>query len=312
MTIQPRASSALPTIAILVSALLWGSIWIPLRQVTETGLSGAWTSLLVYGAPFFIMLPFVLIGRGRFGSFGLAAFWVGATAGICNTFYSMGVIYGAVGKVVLLFYLNPIWSAILERLVLKTPISATRFATIVLGFAGMAVLVGNEGGIPLPHGLAEWFGVLASVFWALSLIGMALSGSAGIIPKTFYQFAFGLICSGAMLILQLFPGALIPAAGELTRALPWAVVAVLVWIIPGMGLSFWAVGRMSPTRAAILFMAEAVVGVVSAAVLTDEAFGWREIIGGVMILGAGLLDVVGGRMGAHGATGSAKQLEGAQ
>jgi len=309
MTAQPRTPSALPTIAILVSAMLWGSIWIPLRQITGTGLSGAWASLLVYGAPFFVMLPLVLIGRGRFGSFGLAAFWVGATAGICNTFYSMGVIYGAVGKVVLLFYLNPIWSAILERLILKTPITTTRLATIVLGFAGMAVLVGNEGGIPLPHGLAEWFGVLASLFWALSLIGMAVSGSAGVIPKTFYQFAFGLICSGALLVLQVFPGSLVPATGELTGALPWAVVAVLVWIIPGMGLSFWAVGRMSPTRAAILFMLEAVVGVVSAAILTDEPFGWREIIGGVMILGAGLLDVIGGKIAADGTAGSAKQLE---
>ncbi|HVI87689.1 MAG TPA: DMT family transporter [Dongiaceae bacterium] len=312
MTRQPSTSSAWPTSAILVSALLWGSIWIPLRQMTEAGLSGAWASLLVYGAPFFVMLPFVLVGRGRFGSFGLAAFWVGATAGICNTFYSLGVIHGAVGKVVLLFYLNPIWSAILERLILKTPISTARLATIVLGFAGMAVLVGNEGGIPLPHGLAEWFGVLASLFWALSLIGMAISGSTGIIPKTFYQFAFGLIGSGAILVLHLFPGTLIPAAGALTGALPWAVVAVLVWIIPGMGLSFWAVGRMSPTRAAILFMVEAVVGVVSAAILTDEPFGWREIIGGVMILGAGLLDVLAGKMGAHGAAGSGKQLEGAQ
>jgi drug/metabolite transporter (DMT)-like permease len=38
-------------------------------------------------------------------------------------------------------------------------------------------------------------------------------------------------------------------------------------------------------------MIEAVVGVVSAAILTNEPFGWREIIGGVLILGAGLLDV---------------------
>lgn len=310
MRTQPSTSAAWPTAAILVSALLWGSIWIPLRQVTGTGLSGAWASLLVYGAPFFIMLPFVLVGRGRLGSFGLAAFWVGATAGICNTFYSMGVIYGAVGKVVLLFYLNPIWSAILERLILKTPISAARLATIMLGFAGMAVLVGNEGGIPLPHGLAEWFGVLASLFWALSLIGMTLSGSAGLIPKTFYQFAFGLICSGALLVLQLFPGTLLPAPAELTGALPWAVVAVLVWIIPGMGLSFWAVGRMSPTRAAILFMVEAVVGVVSAAILTDEPFGWREILGGLMILAAGLLDVLAGAMKPAAVTITEKQCEG--
>lgn len=310
-----RASSAslLTSCAILVSAALWGSVWIPLRQIAEAGVSGVWASLLVYGAPLIVMLPLVVLGRGRLGHFGLAALWVGATAGICNTFYAIGVVYGAVGKVVLLFYLNPIWSAILEWLVLKTPISRLRLVTIILGLIGMAVLVGNEGGVPLPHGLAEWFGVLASVFWAFSLIGMARSGSAGVIPKTFFQFLFGLLTSGAIVLLQWFPGQLVPPASALMAASPWALGAVLLWIIPGMALSFWAVGRTSPTRAAILFMFEAVVGVSSAALLTDEPFGWREIIGGLMILSAGLLDIVGGAMKRPAPADKArKQLEGAR
>jgi len=312
--VTPKASSpstALPTFCIIVSAVLWGSIWIPLRQITGAGLSGGWASLSVYGAPFFVMLPLVLVGRGRLGQFGWAAVWIGATSGICNTFYAVGVVYGEVGKVVLLFYLNPIWSALLEWIVLKAPISKARLATIIIGFAGMAVLVGDENGLPLPHSLAEWFGVFASIFWALSLIGMAINGSTGVIPKTFFQFLFGLLASSVVLALNLFPGQHVPEMPQLTSALPWIVVAVVIWIIPGMGLSFWAVGRMSPTRAAILFMVEAVVGVVSAAILTNEPFGWREIIGGVMILGAGLLDVIAGSR-KPAAIEDAKQLEGAR
>lgn len=287
-----QSPSLISTLAVLLSAALWGSIWIPLRHVSGAGLSGGWVSLMIYGVPFFIMLPIALVGRAHLGHFGLAALWVGATSGICNTFYAVAVIYGAVGKVVLLFYLNPIWSAILERIVLKTPISRTRIATIAIGFVGMAVLVGDEYGIPLPHGLAEWFAVFASIFWALSLIGMTISGSKELFPKIFFQFFFGLVSSVIILALQLFPDQLLPKVSQLTEALPWSVAAVIVWIIPGIGLGFWAVGRMSPTRAAILFMLEAVVGVVSAAILTDEPFGWREIVGGLMILGAGLLDVV--------------------
>lgn len=302
----------LPSLAVILSAMLWGSVWIPLRQIAGAGLSGGWASLMVYGAPFFVMLPLVLLGRGRLGHFGLAAIWIGATSGICNTFYAVGVVYGAVGKVVLLFYLNPIWSAILEWLVLKAPISKARIATIVIGLAGMAVLVGDESGFPLPHGLAEWFAVLASIFWAMSLIGMAINGSTGIVPKTFFQFFFGLLASAGVLALNLFPDQQVPDSGQLVHALPWIVAAVALWIIPGMGLSFWAVGRMSPTRAAILFMVEAVVGVVSAAILTDEPFGWREIIGGAMILGAGMLDVVAGARKPTPLIDERKQLEGAR
>jgi len=297
------SSGILPPIAILISAAFWGSLWIPLRQIEGAGLSGVWASVLVYGAPALLMLPLLVFGRGRFGRFGLLAFWVGATSGICNTFYTLGVIYGDVGKVVLLFYLNPVWSALLERILLKTPISRSRQATILLGFVGMAVLVGNSSGLPIPRNLAEWFGVFASIFWAASLVGMRFSGSGNMIPKTFFQFLFGLLSSALILLLGWFPGDMLPSVAPLIGALPWIAVAVLIWIIPAMILSFWAVSFMSPTRASILFMLEAVVGVVSAALLTDEPFGWREIIGGLLILGAGLLDVLatgGGHQSGNG------------
>ncbi|MET1028245.1 MAG: DMT family transporter [Dongiaceae bacterium] len=299
----------LPPIAVLISAAFWGSLWIPLRQIEGGGLSGVWASILVYGTPALLMLPLLVFGRGRLGSFGLLAFWVGATSGICNTFYSLGVIYGEVGKVVLLFYLNPVWSALLERMILKTPISKSRQVTILLGFIGMGVLVGNSSGLPIPRNLAEWFGVFAGIFWAASLVGMRFGGSGNMMPKTFFQFLFGALSSALILLLGWFPGDMLPGAAPLIGALPWVSLAVLIWILPAMMLSFWAVSFMSPTRASILFMLEAVVGVVTAALLTNEPFGWREIIGGLLILGAGLLDVLITGGGHH--SGNGRKLEAA-
>src|SRR5258706_8226660 len=81
-------SLLLPSLAIVLSAVLWGSLWIPLRQIAQAGLSSVWASLMVYGAPLFVMLPLIVLRRGRLGHFGLAALWVGATSGICNTFYA--------------------------------------------------------------------------------------------------------------------------------------------------------------------------------------------------------------------------------
>ena len=42
----------------------------------------------------------------------------------------------------------------------------------------------------------------------------------------------------------------------------------------------------------ILFLTEIVVGVVSSSILTDEPFGWREIVGSSMIILGGILAVV--------------------
>ena len=46
-----------------------------------------------------------------------------AAAGTTNTFFNWGVSTGDVVRVVLLFYLSPIWASLLERLVMKTPLS---------------------------------------------------------------------------------------------------------------------------------------------------------------------------------------------
>jgi drug/metabolite transporter (DMT)-like permease len=276
-----------------MAAALWGSFWIPLRQITEEGVSGAWATMLVYGGPLLLMLPFFLFRWGRLGRFGLGALWVGAASGACNTFYGMGFIEGEVSKVMLLFYLNPIWAALLERSILKTPIARSRQLTILFGFLGMAVLVSGNGTVlPLPRNISEWFGVIAGFFWALSMVGMRYSGEGDLFPKFFFQFLFGLLGCGVILLSGLFPGELLPQSDHLIAAMPWTAVTVFLWIIPSMFFSFWGVSFMSPTRASILFMLEAIVGVVSAALLTDEPFGWREIIGGLLILSAGLFDVL--------------------
>jgi drug/metabolite transporter (DMT)-like permease len=40
----------------------------------------------------------------------------------------------------------------------------------------------------------------------------------------------------------------------------------------------------------ILILSEIVIGLVSAALWADEGFGWRETVGGAMILVAGLVE----------------------
>ena len=41
-----------------------------------------------------------------------------------------------------------------------------------------------------------------------------------------------------------------------------------------------------------IILSEVVVGVISAGILTDETFGWREVVGSTMIVLGGVLAVV--------------------
>jgi drug/metabolite transporter (DMT)-like permease len=99
-----------------------------------------------------------------------------------------------------------------------------------------------------------------------------------------------------VLALGVFPGQTAWDAVDWPMAVLWIAIIAGVWVLPGLLLSFWAAARLSPTRASMLFMAEVVVGVVTAAIWTDYPFGWREAVGGIIIVSAGVLEIV---FGAH-------------
>ena len=62
------------------------------------------------------------------------------------------------------------------------------------------------------------------------------------------------------------------------------------WTLPGILLTMYGAGRIDPTKVAVLLSVEVVVGLGTAAALTDEPFGLRELIGATLILTAGVAE----------------------
>jgi len=54
----------------------------------------------------------------------------------------------------------------------------------------------------------------------------------------------------------------------------------------------WAAVRLEPARVSILLMTEVLVGAVSAALFADETLTGVEMVGGIIVLIAGLLEVL--------------------
>jgi drug/metabolite transporter (DMT)-like permease len=63
-------------------------------------------------------------------------------------------------------------------------------------------------------------------------------------------------------------------------------------MLPITYLTIWPATVLSPGRVGMLLMVEVIVGVVSAAILTDEQFGVRELAGTVLIISAGVVEVL--------------------
>ena len=81
-----------------------------------------------------------------------------------------------------------------------------------------------------------------------------------------------------------------PGSRQIIGILPWFIPVVLVLIIPGFYAIAWGVPLLNPGTVGVLFMTEISVGAISAALLTDEPFGMREILGVGLITAAGLTE----------------------
>ena len=282
--------TALPALAVAGSALFWGLWWLPLRALAERGLPGGWASLAVYAVAAAALVPFAWTQRARLRAGGWNLFWSGFLFGLVLVLWNHAVLVGEVVRVVLLFYLAPVWATLFALILLNQRIGPARVLAIVLGLSGAAVVLGFEAGLPLPGSLGDWLGLLSGILFALSVTVARKAPEVSGFDRTFVSFACAALVAVPM-ALATGPG---PSAGAMVQAmvhaLPLAAAIGLLWVLPGTWLLLWGAAHLDPGRVSILLMIEVIAAAASASLLTDEPFGWREAAGCVLILSAGLVE----------------------
>ena len=281
-----RGSAFTPQLAVLASTILWGTLWIPVRRLHETGSSGAWVTTIGFLIPLAVLLP-AAVWRGERTREGLRELGApGLWLALGIALYTEGIVRGQVARVILLFYLTPVWSTLLARIVLGEAITARRLATIALGLAGLLVIFGAGAAIPLPRGSADWMGLAAGVAWAVAMVASHRGRSRPLFDRIFVHFVF---LGPVFFLVTLIPGGGAAVGFELelgARSLLWLLAFALIWMLPVVWLTLFGARYVDPGRFAILLMFEIVIGLTTVALLTDEPLGRREIVGALLILGA--------------------------
>ena len=70
------------------------------------------------------------------------------------------------------------------------------------------------------------------------------------------------------------------------------VILSIFYFIPTGIVILWSPTQIGAGICSILFLSEILVGVTSSSILTDEPFGWRQILGSSLIIIGGVLAVV--------------------
>jgi drug/metabolite transporter (DMT)-like permease len=191
---------------------------------------------------------------------------------------------GEVMRVLLLFYLAPLWTVLLARLILGERLTTGGSAVIALALAGAVVMLWHpESGAPWPAKDAEWLGLAAGFLFALSNVLIRRASHYSIELKSSAVFV-GVVALGL---------ALLPWQAHL----PATAIGAGTWVLAiGVGLVLFAINpivqyglmRIAAGRAIVILLSELVVAAIASWLLADEAMGSREWLGGGLIVAASL------------------------
>lgn len=274
---------------LLAGATVWGLVWYPYRVLEDAGLSGSRAVIATYmiALVFGILVFAPRIRRFRIDGWLIA---VGLTAGACNLGYVLAMLHGEVMRVLLLFYLSPLWTVFLARLLLGERIDRGGLAVVAMSLAGAAIMLWQPAaGLPWPRNLAEWTGMASGFLFALSNVLIRKTHGLSIEIKSLAVFFGVVVCA---LVTATFETP-IDMAG-MGADMWWLTLVVgLVLLVVNVVVQF-GLTHTPANRAIVILLFELVVAAISAWLLADEAMGLKEWLGGGLIVAASLLTLRSG------------------
>jgi drug/metabolite transporter (DMT)-like permease len=282
--------------ALLIAAGLWGMFWLPQRALEAGGLTGGWATISQMIIPFLILLPISIWRKSKGKSFGLEYPLIGLLFGGGIACYANSFLLTDVVRALILFYITPVWTTIFEAIFLRQAPKIRRYISLILALAGVWIVFGQSGEIPIPQNAGDWIALFGGIFIAASAVRMEIKKPDGIYPILFSFFFFGgLVTLVQAYILRDYLGPT-PSMDALILMMPWLILIALLFHIPTNIVILGSPSRIGAGLFSIIILFEIVIGSVSAAILTDELFGWREGLGCSLIILAGLSEIISPRI----------------
>ena len=276
-------SQSIAIFGLLFGAFCWGIIWFPYRLMAEAGIAGAASSFYTYSIA--IMIAGICLAKHWRGIFELplSIVFLGVVAGWTNLAYVLAVIDGEVMRVMLLFYLSPLWTLILAHFWLKEKTSVKGYVAIAVSLLGAFVMLYNPqvSSLPLPRDTAEWLALSAGIGFSLTNVLTRQSTHLSVRAKSFAVWVGVLAMSLAYILLsnEVFPN---PHTLTMTNWMVMIIIAIL--LLAATVLVQYGVTKIPATRASVIFLFELVVAAIASYYLAHEVMALNEWVGGSLIV----------------------------
>ena len=285
-------------LALTLNALVWGTAWWPFRRLEGAGLHPLWATAFVFAVSALAIVAWRPKSLRQLAS--TPTLWVLVLAsGTTNAAFNWAVVIGDVVRVVLLFYLMPLWSVLLARLLLEEPLTRGAALRVALALGGALVVLWPQGAAAgaelLPDALApsrstllpDALGLIGGFSFALNNVMLRRESHRPEEARALAMFVGGVGVAGGLATLLALQSQLAwPPAPQASWVGVAAALAAL-FLAGNMALQYGA-ARLPANVTSVVMLTEVVFASASAWALGAGAASPQLLLGGALIVLAAL------------------------
>ena len=267
------------------SSVGWGLTWLPIKALEQMGLDSMHLVFIAFVSAGLLLSPFVFLQRRAWRGRLRLLLLIALFGGFANLSFQTAIYHGNVVRVMILFYLLPVWSVLGGWYFLKERPDGLRILAVMVSLIGALLILRVDSHTFEGISLIDLLAIASGMTFAMNNILFRATAAQPLAGKVGAMFLGCAALMGAVLVFIPVQKAL--PAGE---AIVYAGVYGIVFLSLITFATQWGVTQLEAGRAALIIVMELVAAVVSVALLTDETLSSREIIGGLLVLSAAIME----------------------
>lgn len=278
----------LPVIVLLGASILWGLSWLPLKSINGMGVDGVALTFLAYGVLALSLTPLLLHQFPLWRKHKKAVLLIALFGGGANLAFTYALINGEVIRVMVLFYLLPVWGVLGGKFFLKEKIDRWRWLGVSFAIVGAFFILGGFKAFDAPPSWIDLIALLSGLFFAMNNLLFRAAQAVPVGSKITVMF-YGCFTLAGVLLAAGIEQLPYDITGNAWLAL---LLYALFWLLVANIGSQWGVTHMEAGRSSIIIILELITAVVSATVIAGESMAPVEYFGGALIVTAAFIEAL--------------------
>ncbi len=275
-----------PVIVLFGASIFWGLSWMPLKGINAMGIDGIALTFFAYGLLSIALTPVLVKQFTEYKEHKRVMLLIALIGGGANLAFTYAIINGEVIRVMVLFYLLPVWGVAGGRLFLKEEIDRWRYLGVFLAITGAFFILGGFEVLSAPPSWIDLIALASGLFFSLNNILFRAAQSVPVASKISIMFWGCFTLAGFLLFtgVEQFPTDV--------NSNTWLMLGAysLFWLLIANIGSQWSVTHMEAGRSSIIIIVELITAVLSATIIAGERMSALEYIGGALIMTAAFIE----------------------